>query len=115
VPWRHRPEAEAVALDGGHRGLGQLGEDPEALVHPAQALVVVAHLLGRGAPGHPVLGHAPDHHHPDVVVEADPVGQRTELAGGLPAPGVELVREVIGQSGDAVAADVESELPLLLR
>ena len=51
-------EPEAVALHGRHDGLGELGEDLEPLVGPADALVVIARLLGRRPAGHPVLGHA---------------------------------------------------------
>ena len=108
-------EAEAVALHGAHDRLGQLVEDPEALVHPADALVVVAHLLGRRAAGDPVLGHAEvdagaegpalglDHEDPDAVVEADPVGQGAELARGLPGPHVELLGVVEREGADAAS------------
>ena len=51
-------EAEAVALHGADDRLRQVVEDAEALVHPADALVVVAHLLGGRASRDPVLGHA---------------------------------------------------------
>lgn len=95
-------------------------------MHPADPLVVVAHLFGRRAAGDPVLGHTEidagaegpalglDHQDADVVAEADTVGQHTELAGGLPAPGVELVRQVVGEGGDAAGLDTEGELPLVL-
>ena len=108
-------EAEAVALDGADDRLGQLVEDAEALVHPADALVVVAHLLGRGAPGHPVLGHAQvdagaegpalglDHEDADTVVEAGPVGEDAQLARRLPRPHVELLGVVEREGADARA------------
>ena len=118
-------EAEAVSLDGGHHRLGQLGEDLEALVGPADALVVIPRLLGRGPPGDPVLGHpqvdagaegptlAPQHHGPHPLVEADLVGPGAQLAGRLPTPGVELLRVVEGEDGDVVF-DLEIEVPLIL-
>ena len=121
-------EAEAVALDGGDDRLGQLVEDPEALVHPADALVVVAHLLGRRAARHPVLGHAEvdagaegpalglDQEDADAVVEAGPVGQDAELPRGLPRPHVELLGVVEREGADAgaVLRGVEAQLPVLL-
>ncbi len=121
-------EAEAVALHGGHDRLGQLGEDLEALVGPADALVVIARLLGRGATRDPVLGHAQvdagaegpalglDQQDADAVVEADPVGQDAQLPGGLPRPHVELLGVVERQGADAraVVGHVQAELPVLL-
>ena len=121
-------EAEAVALHGGDDRLGQVVEDPEALVHPADALVVVAHLLGRRAAGDPVLGHAEvdagaegpalglDQEDADAVVEAGPVGQDAELARGLPRPHVELLGVVEREGADAgaVLRRLEAELPVLL-
>ncbi len=121
-------EAEAVAVHRADDGLGQLVEDPEALVHPADALVVVAHLLRRRAPGHPVLGHAEvdpgaegpalglDHEDADAVVEAGAVGQDAELPRGLPGPHVQLLGVVEGQGADAAAVGrrFEAELPVVL-
>ncbi len=118
-------EAQAVALHGGHDRLGELGEDLEALVRPPDALVVIARLLGRGAAGDPVLGHpqvdpgaegpafAAEHHGAHPLVETDLVGAGPELAGRLPAPGVELVGPVEGEHGH-VPLDLQVELPFVL-
>ncbi len=121
-------EAEAVALDGGHDRLGQVVEDAEALVHPADALVVVAHLLGRGAARDPVLGHAEidagaegptlglDQEDADAVIEAGAVGQDAQLPRGLPGPHVQLLGVVEGEGADAraVLGRLEAQLPVLL-
>ena len=120
-------ETEAVALHGGDDRLGQVMEDAEALVHPADALVVVAHLLGRRASGDPVLGHAEvdtgaespalglDQEDADAVIEAGAIGQDAELARGLPGPHVQLLGVVERQGADAraVLGCLEAQLPVL--
>ena len=121
-------EAEAVPLDRADDRLRQLVEDAEALVHPADALVVVAHLLGGRAPGHPVLGHAEvhagaegaalglDHEDADAVVEAGTVGEDAQLARRLPRPHVQLLGVVEREGADAraVLGGIEAELPVVL-
>ncbi len=111
-------EAEAVALHGTDDGLGQFGEDPEPLMHPSDALVVVADLLGRRAPGDPVFRHAEidtgtkgpafglDHQHADPVIKSDLVGPRPQLAGGLPAPGVQFLGVAKSEDANAIVSDL---------
>ncbi len=112
--------AEAVAVDRHQHRLRQVREHVEALVHPAEALVVVARLLGRRAAGDAVLGHAEVHaraegaplgahdHHAHVVAEAQRVGVRRDLPRGLPAPGVELLGPVQHERGDrAVHGEID--------
>ena len=121
-------EAQAVAVHRGDDRLGQVVEDPEALVHPPNALVVIADLLRRRPPGHPVLGHTEvdpgtegpalglDHEDTDAVVEAAAVGHDAELPGGLPRPHVELLGVVERERADAAAVRrrLEAHLPVLL-
>ena len=84
-------------------GCGSSASSVEALVHPAEALEVVARLLGRRAAGDAVLGHAEvdaraeraalgaHDHDADRVVEAQALGVRGDLARRLPAPRVQLL------------------------
>ena len=79
-------------MDGDHDGLRQLRKDAKALVDPADALVVVAHLLRRRTTGDSIFWHPKvdpgaersalslDDEHADPLIESDLVGTHPELS-----------------------------------